>query len=104
MEMTKKESEKDKLIFSTLFKYPPKTTMKETLERWNRRLQGLNYPLCPNCGKARLEQHNRLEDLLVCPLCWHKYKKKEALEGKFIIVRAKKKVRWGLIPSGPRWK
>jgi len=47
------------------------------------------FPKCPNCGKAKLEQHRRREDLLVCPHCWHKYDKKAALEGHFILVRKK---------------
>lgn len=50
---------------------------------------------CPNCGEADLEQHKRKEDLLVCPLCWFKYKKEEALKG--IFIRVKRKVK------NPRW-
>jgi len=59
-------------------------------------------PLCPNCGEARLEQHKRLEDLLVCPVCWHKYKKEEALKGNFVLVRSKKTVRYGK-KNQPPW-
>ena len=48
---------------------------------------------CPNCGEAYLEQHRRREDLLVCPACWFKYKKKEALEGRFVRVKRKYKTK-----------
>jgi len=50
--------------------------------------------ICPNCGEANLEQHKRLPELLVCPLCWRKYDKGKALKGEFILVKAKKKMRW----------
>jgi len=50
---------------------------------------------CPNCGEADLEQHMRRPDLLVCPLCWHKYEKEAWLRGKFISVkRTVKNPRW----------
>lgn len=63
---------------------------------------------CPHCKEAfiktsagasgitpNLEQHRRLPDLLVCPKCWYKYKKKEALKGEFIRVKKQvKKPGW----------
>ena len=51
--------------------------------------------LCPNCGEANLEQHRRKPNLLVCPLCWHKYEKEPALRGEFKRVKTKKKARYG---------
>jgi hypothetical protein len=42
---------------------------------------------CPHCEKANLVQHSKREDLLICPLCWHKYDKAAALKGEFILVR-----------------
>lgn len=72
---------------------------KESFVRWMRErnskrvVANIKIP-CPHCGKADLEQHRRKPELLVCPLCWYKYKKKEALEGEFIRVKKKVKAGW----------
>jgi len=42
---------------------------------------------CPHCGEANLVQHTKREDLLICPLCWHKYDKAAAFKGEFILIR-----------------
>lgn len=72
---------------------------KERFVRWMRERNSkraaadIKIP-CPHCGKADLEQHRRLKDLLVCPLCWYKYKKAEALQGEFIRVKREVTAGW----------
>lgn len=52
---------------------------------------------CPHCKNAELEQHKRLENMLVCPKCWWKYNKRLAELGQFVRIKAEKKVRYGKI-------
>jgi len=55
---------------------------------------------CPNCGEADLEQHRKRPDLLICPLCWHKYGKEAALRGEFIRVKTQVKKKGWAHPRG----